>query len=69
LLEPIDITAVAAFKDVAGSITRTTSGVATVAFVLNGGASRLIDCRKELQFRMMVVKTADGTPFTDRDDR
>jgi hypothetical protein len=64
VLEVDDITAKPDFPRVSNSVTRP---MGMLVFNLTSGASRLLDCRQEVQFRIMVF-TPSNIPFTDRDD-
>ena len=66
MLEVDDLTVKPAFARVTKFIARPNSGM--LILNLTSGASKLIDCRKEVQFRIMVF-TPNGIPFTDRDDK
>jgi hypothetical protein len=63
--EIADITAKPGFPKVTNAITRPAG---MVVFNLTSSASKQIDCRKDVQFRIMVL-TPVGIPFTDRDDK
>ena len=63
--EVTDITVKPTFPKVGNAVLRPAG---MVSLNVSSGASKLIDCRKEVQFRIMVF-TPNGIPFTDRDDK